>query len=261
VTVPLFRFSSIALPHAVSTRHGGVSPAPYDTLNLGYSTPDKRENVAANRAAFYAAAGVDPSTIMVARLTHGNEVSVFRRDRPDDFPVERLPVRDDADDTDLFFSTDAVVSDVPGLNFLLTFADCVPLLFHDPVRDVVGVAHAGWRGTAASIGPRVVTTMASTFGSSPSDIRAAIGPSIGACCYPVGAHVVERFHALGSDPVLRPDGVHLDLWATNERQLRSAGVEHVEVASVCTSCNRSDFFSHRGEQGRTGRFALCAGLA
>lgn len=244
----------------MSGRRGGVSPGPFDSLNLGYSTPDAEDNVSANRARFLRAAEVEADRVMVARLNHGNEVSVFRKDQPATFPVASLPVRDGSDHRNTFFSTDGVVSDVPNLHFLLTFADCVPLLFHDPVRGVVGVAHAGWRGTAAAIGPRVIATMTRVFGSQPSDIRAGIGPSIGGCCYPVGGHVLASFRQQGTEPVVRDDGVHLDLWTTNERQIRQAGVDQVEVAGLCTSCRRQDYFSHRAENGNTGRFGLCAGL-
>jgi YfiH family protein len=162
------------------------------------------------------------------------------------------------------FRTDAVVSKVRGLHFLLTFADCVPILFFDRRRGVIGAAHAGWRGTALNIAAAVVHTMHAAFGTEPRDLAVAIGPSIGPCCYAVGTEVMTTFQARGTHPVMAAAGecARLDLWATNEGQLVKCGVppRSIENLRLCTSCQVSTFFSHRAEQGRTGRFALCVGL-
>lgn len=251
----LIRFASIAAPHAVSTRHGGVSKAPYASLNVGYGTPDEEDRVADNRRLLTAALGIAPEAVVAGRLSHGNEVTVFHGTA---IPAVARPVRSGSQRRDRAFLSDAAVSDVPGLYFLLTFADCVPLLFHDPVRGVVGAAHAGWRGTAAGIAGRVVAAMRGGFGCAPADIRAAIGPSIGPCCYAVGEDVPVTFRAHGNDPHVRAG--RLDLWAGNEAQLRAAGIRDVERADLCTSCRPDLFYSHRAEHGRTGRFALVAGL-
>lgn len=260
----VFRFHSLSeVPHAVSTRRGGVSSPPYDTLNVGYGTPDDESAVAANRARLITSVGVPAEGVVAARLTHGNKVSVFRADAPDERPVEYRPVRPGSQRIEPFFSTDGVVSDVPGLSFLLTFADCVPLLFHDRVRNIVGAAHAGWRGTVAAVGPAVVDAMRREFGSMPRDIVACIGPCIGVCCYAVGQDVLEAFAAAGEESELdrRAGSTFLDLAATNERQLRACGVRLLEQAGICTACDTQSFYSHRAEHGRTGRFALVAGLA
>lgn len=162
-----------------------------------------------------------------------------------------------------YFFSDAVVSDVPGMHFLVTCADCVPLLFHDPVQNVLGAAHAGWRGTAARIGPETVRAMVDIFGSQPSDIRVGVGPSVGPCCYSVGREVLGSFARHGAHCRVeeREGSTFLDLWSSNEIQLRECGVQQVEHAHVCTSCNTDMYFSHRAEAGLTGRFALVAGLA
>lgn len=259
----MFRFQSLSeIRHAVSTRAGGVSKPPYHSLNVGYGTLDDEVAVSTNRLSLLAHLGVLPADVAAARLTHGNAVSLFRADAPAEWPVEKRAVRPRSTRVETFFSSDGVVSDVPGLHVLLTFADCVPLLFHDPVRGVMGAAHAGWRGTAAAVGPAVVHAMQRTFGSDPRDIVAGVGPCIGPCCYSVREDVLESFKAHGEEPVTsRRAGMDfLDLPATNERQLRACGLRRVERADICTSCNVDSFYSHRREQGTTGRFALVAGL-
>jgi YfiH family protein len=194
---------------------------------------------------------------MLGRLVHGNEVTVLSRggrhrraaEAGDEFPL---------------FRSDAVVSDVPGTFVLLTFADCVPLVFWDPIRGVIGAAHAGWRGTSMGIGPEVIRAMHREWGTDPCDMVVGIGPSIGPCCYTVGAEVPEQFRRNGLEPSMvgTDAGARLDLWTTTERQLRSCGVsgDSIENMRLCTRCHRATFFSHRGEAGRTGRFGLCVGL-
>jgi YfiH family protein len=149
---------------------------------------------------------------------------------------------------------------------MLRFADCVPILLHDPVRGVVGLAHAGWRGTVSGMSQAVVRTMVDQMGCCPKDIRAGVGPSIGPCCYEVGEDVAEA--ALDAFPdadgILKPKANgrwYLDLWAANRRQLASAGVVKVKVARICTACHTDEWFSHRAEQGKTGRLGALIGLS
>lgn len=261
--LPAFRFQTLeGVSHAISTRHGGVSQGPYRSLNLGYGTDDDEDCVARNRSILGSALGLEPDQMFGASLTHGNEVSVFKTSEPSAFPARRSTVRPGSAREGTFFRTDGVVSDVAGLHFLLTFADCVPLLFADPVRGVVGAAHAGWRGTAASIGPNVVQAMAENFGSDPSHIVAGIGPSVGPCCYSIQRNVLATFEANGAPAVSeeREGRLYLDLWASNELHIRQAGVSRIERSNVCTACNTETYFSHRAEAGVTGRFGMLAGL-
>lgn len=258
----LVRFSSLhSVHHGLSTRHGGVSPVPFDTLNTGYGVTDVEANVTANRAIVAQTLGVPAERILAGTITHGKEVSVFSHSHPDAWPVHRVPPRPDSCSTVSVFPSDGVVSDVPGLYFLLTFADCVPLLFSSPGRQVMGMAHAGWRGTALGIGPQVVRSLDQAFGIRPEEIAVGIGPSIGPCCYHVGSDVVSAFSDRGYAPVMTGAGT-LDLWATNRTMLQEAGVPagQIECLNLCTSCHRDTFFSHRADRGRTGRFALVAGL-
>lgn len=251
--------SPSVLSHMVTTRAGGTSAGPYATLNLGYATADEEACVTANRGIVRAAMDIEPDRLVVARLRHGTEVAVFRRDDCGDSPDRLEVVRPGSSQTARVFDADAVISDVPGLHFLLTFADCVPLMFADPARGIIAAAHAGWRGTAAGMARTVVSAMRREFGSVPGDIYAAVGPSIGPCCYEVGEEVPASFRLHGLTPVMR--GPRLDLWESSVSQLEDAGVGTVELAGICTSCNTDRFFSHRAEGGVTGRFALVAGLA
>jgi polyphenol oxidase len=250
--------------HGMSTRHGGVSHAPYSSLNLGYSTPDDEVSVTKNRGRFLQALGATPDSMMTAHLTHGNEVAVFDVARPEEWPRRWYPVRAGSDRSTWVFRTDGVVSNVPGLSFLLTAADCTPLLFFDRARGVVGAAHAGWRGTARGIAGNVIRTMTESFGTDPSTVVAGIGASMGPCCYTVGVDVIDAFTASGIDPVLSTDDgpTRLDLWESNRRQLLDAGVPSgaIEIMGLCTGCHVSTFFSHRAEAGRTGRMAVAIGL-
>jgi YfiH family protein len=243
---------------------------------MSVSTGDSPDHVEINRRRLVDALGFSTDQVVLGRLRHGNEVTVFRRTEAGvdgagtvtsggSVSYGRTSPRDGIVRYDRTFTSDAAVSDVPGLLLFVTFADCVPLLFWDRRRNVVGVAHAGWRGTAAAIGPAVIEAMQRCFGSSPTDITVGIGPSIGPCCYTVGQDVLQGFEAGGYAPVAyNQDGdIKLDLWASNERQLLAVGIVagSIENSGICTSCHVDSYYSHRAEQGRTGRFALCAGVA
>jgi YfiH family protein len=162
---------------------------------------------------------------------------------------------------------DAMIADRPGVTLSMRFADCTPVLFRDPVRGVIGMAHAGWRGTVQGVAGATVRAMSEQFGSRPSDIQAAVGPAIGPDRYQVGEEVVaavrEQFGS--TEGLLRRDpadgSAYLDLWAANRLDLERAGVEQIEVAGICTASNTDDWFSHRGEAGRTGRFGAVLSLS
>ncbi len=153
---------------------------------------------------------------------------------------------------------DALVTDDPDVTLLITAADCAQVFVVDPHRPAVGLAHAGWRGTAAGVLTATVEAMQRHFGSDPADLRAAVGPCLGPCCAQFSDP--HRELPVWCAPFIHGD--HVDLWAMNRRQLLGAGLrpEHVDVAEVCTVCNRDLFFSHRGDHGRTGRFAAVIAL-
>jgi YfiH family protein len=153
-----------------------------------------------------------------------------------------------------------MVTDSPEFTLCLRFADCVPILLYDPVRGACGMAHAGWKGTAAKVAASAVEAMRGHFGSRPEDILAGIGPSIGPDHYAVRSDVADAFRtafgAAAAEGFLSRHGaaLHLDLGAANEFTLRACGVRNIELAGICTACHTEDWFSHRAEHGRTGRF-------
>lgn len=161
--------------------------------------------------------------------------------------------------------TDALVTNTPGVALMLRFADCVPIALYDPYRHVVALAHAGWKGTIGRIAQKTVRAMGEVCGSRPADIMAGIGPAIGPCCYQIGEDVVQKVRetfALGSLPFQqRVDGsLFFDLWEANRRQLAALGIKRIESATLCTACHNDEFFSHRADGGRTGRFGVVIGI-
>jgi YfiH family protein len=166
---------------------------------------------------------------------------------------------------DGYEKADIILTDQPHITLMMRFADCTPVLFHDPVKKVIGLVHAGWLGTVKMAAKIAVEAMEKNYGSKPGDIRAAIGPSIGPDHYEVGTDVVvevrKTFGVSNSVLVKMNDGkIHFDLWEANRLLLKSAGVKEIEVAGLCTACNLDDWFSHRAEKGKTGRFGFLASL-
>jgi YfiH family protein len=162
-------------------------------------------------------------------------------------------------------ATDALISDAPGLTLMLRFADCLPILIVDPAHHAIGLAHAGWRGAMQNIAGKTVAAMREAFGSAPGDLLVGLGPAIQRCCYQVGEEVItaarQVFPPEAAVLVKQPDqSDHFDLIAANTWQLAQEGVKMVAAAPFCTSCQVAEFYSHRREQGRTGRFAVLLGL-
>ncbi len=227
--------------HGWPTRVGGVSTGKRASLNLGLRWGDSSENVAENRRRVAVAAGYDPERLQVTKHVHGTNVWVVG----DTLPVGQ---RDEYD---------ALVSNRPGEILGAFAADCIPMLFADPVKRVAAAAHAGWRGTVGGVAPEVIRTLRDRFGSNPADVRAALGPSIGPCCFEVGDEVVAEFRAaLGDVPGLIVDGPrkqHIDLRVATRRLLERAGLrpEHIDDRPPCTRCDETRFFSFRrdGQEG------------
>lgn len=242
----------------VTTRHGGESTGPFATLNLGKHTDDDPAIVVRNRARAASVVGAAPAWLTFGRQVHGARVAVVRNNQ-----------RGDA-----FVDTDALVTNAALVPLAILTADCAAIFLFDPVHRAIGIAHAGWRGTAARIAARTVETMHDAFGTSPEDLIAAIGPSIGPCCYEVGTEVVDAvasaFPDHADELLVEPDMAsagsfrasvnedrkHFDLWRANELALCNAGIheERVEISRLCTSCRTDLFYSHRAEKGNTGRF-------
>jgi YfiH family protein len=158
-----------------------------------------------------------------------------------------------------YLKADAIITDRPGVTLMMRFADCVPIMIYDPQHRAAGVAHAGWLGTVHGMAAELVRSMEREFGSRPEKLLAGIGPSIGPDHYPVGDDVIEQFEQAQGDAAHKHlhsinGATHLDLWTANKAQLLSEGVNSIEVSEICTACNLQDWYSHRGENGVTGRF-------
>jgi polyphenol oxidase len=237
------------LTHAVFTRRGGVSPAPWKALNMGGTVGDDPLRVVENRQRAFQAMNRPGDSLYDVWLVHS--ALVIKADQP----------RGDQQIT----QADAIITDKEGVTLFMRFADCVPLLFHDPVRNAIGLAHAGWQGTIKRAASSVVDAMQAAYGSRSQDISAAIGPSIGAHHYPVGedvaARVRESFGEDASSLLLSQNGeVQFDLWAANRLILEEAGLRRIESSGLCTACHLEDWYSHRAECGKTGRFGVLMGL-
>lgn len=236
--------------HGVFTRLGGVSAQPWDSLNVGSTVGDSLDAVAENRTRLVAALG----------LQARHECSVWQVHSADTIVVEGP-----GSNGRVLAQADGMVTQRTDVVLTMRFADCVPILFHDPVKQVVGMAHAGWRGTVAGAGPSVVRTMTAEFGCRVEDIQAGIGPSIGPEHYQVGDEVVSAIHeAFGVVDGLvfqAEDGSsYLDLWTANRHALTMLGVTQIEVARISTASHTDEFYSHRAERGQTGRFGAAIAL-
>lgn len=237
--------------HAIFTRHGGLSPAPWNSLNFGGTVGDERERVLENRQRAFRALGRDPRSMFDVWQIHSADVVTAISPGLSGHPE---------------IKADAIVTDQPGLTLFMRFADCVPILLHDPCQGVVGVVHAGWQGTVKKILRETVKTMQAAYNSNPADILAVIGPSIGPDHYEIGPDVTARVRASFKDAAAsllhdHNGHIHLDLWAANRLTLEQAGVGQVEVSQHCTACQTDDWYSHRAEKGKTGRFGALIALA
>jgi YfiH family protein len=239
-----------AIDHAIFTRQGGVSPAPWESLNVGGTVGDLSERVLENRQRLFNALHRKLETSFDIWQTHS--ANVIYADNP------REPSSD-------FPRGDIVLTDLPTVTLFMRFADCVPILLYDPACRVVGIVHAGWLGTVRRAASTAVEAMVDRYGTKPENLLAGVGPSIGPDHYEVKGDVIQRvrqsFGAAADRFLPTVDGaIHFDLWAANMWQLSQVGVRRTELARLCTGCNLSDWYSHRAEAGRTGRFGALIGL-
>ncbi len=239
--------------HFVSTRPAGHSSPPYDSLNLSFNVGDDPKNVLKNRKLLTDTLGISLAALTTSKQDHNSHVQIVSA---------ALRGKGSADYQGAVSATDAMVTNVPDICLMILVADCVPIVFFDPSKAVIGVVHAGWKGTLQRIGQKTVEVLEEHFDCSPGDILAGIGPSIGPCCYQVGPEVVseaERVFGTREHFVSNKteDGkAYLDLWSANLAQLRQAAIpeKNIEVARVCTCHHPDEFFSYRYEKGKTGRF-------
>jgi polyphenol oxidase len=235
---------------AIFTRNGGVSPSPWESLNQGGTTGDSRPRVVENRRLAFEIMGLQVSTIFDVWQIHGSKIVDAELPRDLDMPHEKA---------------DGIVTAKKGVTLFMRFADCVPILLFDPIKQVIAIIHAGWQGTVNHICATAVSHLQAKYGSTPGDILSGIGPSIGPDHYYVKDDVIARVQKSFPDDwhrlLMETDrGILLNLWEANKITLGNSGVQKVELANICTSCNLDDWYSHRAENGKTGRFGVLLAL-
>lgn len=239
----------IGFKHAFTCRFHGNSDLPAGGLNMALHVGDAKQKVVQNRKFVAEALSIDAERITTCEQIHGSNIV--------EVTTEKIGCGA-FDFSDTIEGTDALITREKAVPLMLFFADCVPVVFADPVTGAVGAAHAGWRGSVAGIAAKTVRKMVEEFGVAPGNLLAAIGPSIGPCCYEVDGAVYEQ--AREFDVCFSPASPghwQLNLWKMNEMQLLQEGLkpENILSAGICTSYNRELFFSYRAEAGKTGRLA------
>ncbi len=253
MTLPLITAPNLSLDglaHGFTTRAGGVSAGPFESLNLSRREGDPDANVDENRKRVREALGLDH--LVLARQVHGNRV----------IRIDRAPTDGVAGEGD------AMITSVPGIGLAAQTADCVPLLLFDPVERTIAAVHSGWRGTVREIARQAIDALHVAYGSKPANLRAAIGPAISQPNYRVGPEVLEAFEDLfGSlDGIAGPrdkkGGAHLDNTAAVLRQVREAGLpaENIWVSDACTFADETLFSCRRAKGGPFGGQAGVIGL-
>lgn len=238
-------FDSYKITAAVSARKGGVSTGSFASLNMSFASGDDPANVLENRKKFLTALHIDPTQLICCNQIHGTNVVTVGRElcgRGSDTTKEAIE------------ACDGIMTNEPGVPISMNFGDCTPLLFFDPVHQVIAVSHGGWRGTAQNIVAVTLQKMHSSYGTCISDVHAAVGPAIGKCCFEVGQDVIDAFLSIFSQENIKAlstddgDGkYHFDLPAANKKLMLKAGIlpENLEVSDLCTCCHEDLFYSYR----------------
>lgn len=238
------------LIHAIFTRRGGVSPEPWASLNVGGLRGDDPERVYQNRVLSFETMGRAPESVYDVWQVHSSDVICTTGPRAPNVQHRKA---------------DAILTDRPEVTLFMRFGDCVPILLHDPIRRVIGVVHAGWTGTLNGIVTETINAMKSEYRCDSENIKAVIGPSIAVHHYEIGSDVVEQVQAAFKhdiDDVFVQEGeaTFFDLWRANQILLEGSGVRDIELSGICTACDLEDWYSHRGESGKTGRFGVLLAL-
>ncbi len=274
--------------HGVFTRAGGYSEAPYASLNTSSppgSGGDSFVNVIRNRQLVLQALGMEGKLAITLWQVHEADILTYPSDLQwrSDWASASYYERKWAPQE--LHKGDGLLSQERGVAFAMSFADCTPIVFYDPSHHAIGIVHGGWRGTARGIVLATIEEMRRQFASEPEELYVGIGPAIGACCYEVSETVrriflgqeefetyptrvqyrdqVRESAVFSTQMVDRRESLRLDVQKTHRNQLLQAGVlsEHIETMNICTACNTNLFFSHRAEQGKTGRFVVVIALA
>jgi YfiH family protein len=240
--------SNGTINHGFCTRLGGVSQGPFRSLNFDPEGGDSRENVEHNKQILSSTLEINPDRIFLANQVHGDQVLILDED-PEEGPSKYF-----------FLDYDAIITQRKGIPIGVLTADCLPIMVYDPVREAIGIVHAGWRGTCLNIVGHVVGKMQKVFGSKREDLLVGLGPCIGECCYEVDIKVVRSIKNSTNrwKDFIKPfkaNRYSLDLVGLNVHQLLKASLPHENIVRVnaCTACNHKIFFSYRINRGKTGR--------
>jgi len=252
LSMPFFDRTGLTVS-AFSTRTGGFSLPPYHGLNLAFHVGDDWVNVVENRRLLCQALGLRLESLVSGNQVHGDEIAVVKRQHLGRGSLDMIGALPD---------TDGLICIEPEIPLAAFFADCVPIFLFDPVRRAIGLAHAGWKGTVLEVARKTLQKMQDAFSTKPSDCLAAIGPSVGPCCYEVDKPVLDmvKQHLTYAGEIIQPlssEKGMLNLWQANALAMQKAGIaaDSIFVGGLCTSCHTQMFFSHRKERGRTGRMA------
>ena len=236
--------------HGFSTRIGGISEGAYSYLNLGFKTGDMQGNVKENIRKFVSAVGLNHENLVISDQIHSDNIKIVNCwDKGKGYSKQKD-----------YSGIDGLVTSVPNIPLMAMFADCVPIFFIDTAKKIIGISHAGWKGTKLKIGEKTVQAMKDTYDSKADEIIAVMGPSIGKCCYEVDDIIMEQFSAgfIDTSTFIFPKerGKYwIDLWEANRIVLNEAGIQNknIIISGLCTGCNLDLFYSYRKEKGNTGR--------
>lgn len=239
--------------HMFSSRLGGVSEGIYSSLNLGFKRGDNVENVYQNYKIVCSNIGINQDDLVFGQLTHNDNIRFVTSIDKGKGIIKEL------DYTDI----DGLITNELNVPLVMTFADCVPIYFLDPVNKVIAITHSGWRGTVKKIGEKVIFDMITSYNSNIDNIIVAIGPSIGGCCFEVGKEVYDEFCSMDCLPLdnwfskAKTDKYFIDMWKVIESMFLKIGVkrQNITIADICTKCNSDIFFSHRATNGKRGSMA------
>jgi YfiH family protein len=256
--IPAFEKTGL-VNHLFSTRKGGVSSGIFESMNLGFNRGDSDENVLRNHELLCEAIGVKTENLVLSTQVHKDEILIVDESHRGTGLKEKPFTR----------GIDGLITNKKGVALETFYADCVPLYFLDPVKKVIALAHAGWRGTVNKIGFKIVDQMVKAFDCDPKDILAAIGPSIGPCCFEVSEDVKLEFDKVFNHDIIekivkkKGNGKYfIDLWTANEFVLLESGIveKNITKTDLCTMCHKEILFSHRGSHGERGSLVAIMAL-
>lgn len=250
-TFPSFEKYSF-VSHAFSSRIGGISTEIYSSLNLGFNRGDDNKNVYENYKILCSVIGVNQNDLVFGQLTHDNNIKIATSDDKGKGIIYDID----------YSCIDGLITSEPNIPLTMTYADCVPIFFLDPVNKIIAIAHSGWRGTVKKIGEKMINVMIKNYNCNLKDILIGIGPSIGACCFKTDKDVYNDFLTMDCLPndkwfTITNNKYYIDMWKIIKNMFIKIGIleSNITVTDLCTKCHNDIFFSHRATNGQRGSLA------